>query len=252
MLIIKYFLWFMLYSIVGWIWEVALYLVEDRRFVNRGFFNGPYCPIYGAGALLDILILGRIKDAGLLFVLGVLLTGVLEYLTSYVLEKWFHARWWDYSERKFNINGRVCLAGMICFGIMSVFLIKLAHPFAVRMTDKIPDVALIVIGGIVFAAFVYDVLYTVIHIKGFNKKLAELHTKIQENLYENLEKARSFGVFEKVKLDFEDSELKIKMEEAVSALRDRMNKQEQRILKAFPKLKSVKHNDIFEKIRNKK
>lgn len=99
--------YFMIYSVVGWIYETTLCSITDRHFVNRGFLNGPYCPIYGSGALLDVLILGRIENPFLLFILGVLVTCSLEYLTSYVMEKLFKARWWDYSDKKFNIGGRV-------------------------------------------------------------------------------------------------------------------------------------------------
>ena len=94
--------YFMIYSVVGWIYETTLCSITDRHFVNRGFLNGPYCPIYGSGALLDVLILGRIENPFLLFILGVLVTCSLEYLTSYVMEKLFKARWWDYSDKKFN------------------------------------------------------------------------------------------------------------------------------------------------------
>lgn len=97
--------YFMIYSVVGWIYETTLCSITDRHFVNRGFLNGPYCPIYGSGALLDVLILGRIENPFLLFILGVLVTCSLEYLTSYVMEKLFKARWWDYSDKKFNIGG---------------------------------------------------------------------------------------------------------------------------------------------------
>ena len=106
-----YFLWLMIYSIIGWIYESTLCSITNKKLINRGFLNGPYCPIYGSGAILVILILGRIKNPVLLFFLGALVTCSLEYLTSYVMEKLFHARWWDYSQRKFNINGRVCLIG---------------------------------------------------------------------------------------------------------------------------------------------
>lgn len=253
MIIQKYFLYFLIYSIVGWLWEVFLCLYEDKKFVNRGFFNGPYCPIYGCGALLDIIILGKIKNAGLLFVLGVLLTGVLEYLTSFFMEKLFHAKWWDYSERRYNINGRVCLAGMICFGSMSVILIRLVHPAIIALIGKIPSVIMNVLAIILGALFLWDCVHTLVCIKGFDKKLAEFNAKIQENLQANLEKARSFGVLEKAKQEFSESELKQRLEEAVAHFKSkRMNRQERRIIKAFPKMRSIRYNDILERIRNKK
>lgn len=137
--------YFMIYSVVGWIYETTLCSITDRRFVNRGFLNGPYCPIYGSGALLDVLVLGRIENPFLLFILGVLVTCSLEYLTSYVMEKLFKARWWDYSDKKFNIGGRVCLLGAVVFGLFSVVLIKLLHPAVRSLADMLPDAMLYII-----------------------------------------------------------------------------------------------------------
>ncbi|MFA5468990.1 MAG: putative ABC transporter permease, partial [Sphaerochaetaceae bacterium] len=90
-----YFLWFFFYSVIGWIYETILCSVAQKRFINRGFFNGPYCPIYGFGALLNILLLSEIKNLFLLFLAAFLLTTILEYVSSWGLEKLFHARWWD-------------------------------------------------------------------------------------------------------------------------------------------------------------
>lgn len=88
----------MFYSIVGWVYESLICSVGARHFVNRGFLNGPYCPIYGFGAVFDLILLGKIENPFLLFLLGAIVTCTLEYLTSYGMEKIFHARWWDYSK----------------------------------------------------------------------------------------------------------------------------------------------------------
>ena len=85
-LVENWFLWFLFYSIVGWVWEVIICSIPQKKFINRGFLNGPYCPIYGWGACLDVAILGGIQQWWLIFILSVLLTGVLEYATSYVME----------------------------------------------------------------------------------------------------------------------------------------------------------------------
>jgi len=104
MLILEtYFFRLMVYSILGWIYESIVCSIQEKKWVNRGFLNGPYCPIYGAGAVLDIIILGNIQNPILLFLLGATLTCTLEYLTSYFMEKIFNARWWDYSDFKFII-----------------------------------------------------------------------------------------------------------------------------------------------------
>ena len=118
-----YFLFFIIYSFLGWLLEVTVKLVEDQRFINRGFLIGPVCPIYGFGALLLQLLLNKyINDPWTLFIMIILTCSVLEYSTSYILEKLFHTRWWDYSRKKFNINGRICLETMIPFGIFGLII----------------------------------------------------------------------------------------------------------------------------------
>ena len=118
-----WFLWLMIYSIIGWVYESTICSIGHRKLINRGFLNGPYCPIYGTGAVLVLLVLGRIQNPVLLFFAGAVVTCSLEYLTSWLMEKLFHARWWDYSKRKFNIDGRVCLIGAVVFGAFSVVLV---------------------------------------------------------------------------------------------------------------------------------
>ena len=124
-----YFLLFLIYSFFGWCMEVCVSLVERKRFVNRGFLIGPYCPIYGFSAVMMILLLSKINNYLLLFLVAMVLCSACEYFTSYILEKIFHARWWDYSSLKFNINGRICLKNSILFGLLGVGLIKYVNPF---------------------------------------------------------------------------------------------------------------------------
>ena len=105
-----YFLLFIIYSFLGWCIESIYCMIEQRKVVSRGFLIGPYCPIYGWGALIMIFTLQRyLNDPIVLFVMGALVASVIEYITSLVMEKIFHARWWDYSHMKFNVNGRICL-----------------------------------------------------------------------------------------------------------------------------------------------
>ena len=136
----KYFLLFMAYSVFGWVCEVIGKLITKGRFINRGFLIGPYCPIYGSGALIMTFLLNRyINDKWVLFVMAILVCSVLEYVTSYVMEKLFHIRWWDYSNYKFNLNGRICLATMIPFGILGVIGLCYLNPFFLGIFDKVPD-----------------------------------------------------------------------------------------------------------------
>ena len=125
-----FFLLFLIYSFIGWSIEVGKILLMEHKFVNRGFLIGPICPIYGYASIIMILSLGKYeKDIIALFMMAILVCSLLEYFTSLIMEKIFKARWWDYSNRKFNINGRICLETMIPFGLLGVFLIKFLNPF---------------------------------------------------------------------------------------------------------------------------
>ncbi len=128
MTILHYFLCFAIYSFIGWAYESAFYTIQQRRFVNSGFLTTCFCPIYGIGALLIILILRRIENPVLLFFAGMLLCSALEYSVSWLLEKLFHQRWWDYTGWPLNVNGRICIIAAAAFGFMAVLLVKYIEP----------------------------------------------------------------------------------------------------------------------------
>ena len=151
-----YFLLFMTYSVLGWILEVIEQPLQRKKIVNRGFLVGPYCPIYGWGALAITITLKRyLEDPLALFIFAVIICSILEYATSYIMEKIFKARWWDYSNKKFNINGRICLETMIPFGLLGVLISYVSNPFFITIYESIhettPDITTIVL-FIVFLA----------------------------------------------------------------------------------------------------
>ena len=152
-----YFLLFLTYAFLGWCMEVTCKLIQFKRFINRGFLVGPYCPIYGWGALAITLLLQRYtNDIIVLFVMAVIVCSFIEYFTSYFMEKKYHARWWDYSNKKFNINGRICLDTMIPFGILGVFIMYVSNPFFIDIYNNIPDIWLHIIAGILFTLYIID------------------------------------------------------------------------------------------------
>ncbi len=134
-----YTLLFFACSFLGWCMEVCCKLIELRRFVNRGFLLGPLCPIYGTGSVMMAYFLPlwteRVEST---FLLALVLCGTLEYITSWLMEKLFHARWWDYSQKRFNINGRVCLSNLLAFGVMGVLVVRLLKPAAFALFAKLP------------------------------------------------------------------------------------------------------------------
>ena len=139
----------------------------------------PLLPDLWLGALLDIWALGWIDNPVLLFFLGALLTCTLEYLTSFVMEKLFHTRWWDYSNRKFQIHGRVCLAGTVVFGCFSVLLLKIVHPLTVSLLAKIPATVRTVITIVLFLLFLSDNIITFAGFSGFDAKLKTLSAALE-------------------------------------------------------------------------
>lgn len=156
MIISKYFLLFVFYSFLGWLMEVTGY-VRHKKFVNRGFLIGPYCPIYGYGAIsMTLLLKGYANDPIVLFVMAIVICSILEYTTSFVMEKLFKIRWWDYSNRKFNINGRICLETMIPFGILGCLMIYFVNPFIFAIIDMIPSNLINIIAVILFIIYLVD------------------------------------------------------------------------------------------------
>lgn len=185
-----YFILFLIYSIIGWVMEVIFTLFKDKTLVNRGFLIGPYCPIYGCGCVLIILLLKRYSnDFFVLFIMSMVVCSILEYLTSYIMEKLFKARWWDYSDRKFNINGRICLETMIPFGLLGCLLMCVINPFISGFISKVPKDILNPISIVLFILFVIDNIasYSII------TKL-HLHTNkiVMDNTEEITKKVREY------------------------------------------------------------
>ena len=152
-----YIMLFFIYSLAGWLIEMIPATIREKKFVDRGFLVGPYCPIYGCGVILITLLLQKYADDVVVtFFLSVIICGTLEYLTSYIMEKIFKARWWDYSQRKFNINGRICLETMIPFGCGGMLIMYVVNPFFLKLLSHIPSTALTIISIVLALVFVFD------------------------------------------------------------------------------------------------
>jgi uncharacterized membrane protein len=140
MFITKLILMFFFYSVLGWILEVIYSFAVRKKLVNRGFLYGPLCPIYGVGALLVLFLLRPFQGNVLvLFLMTGLMTTALEYTVSYTLEKLFKTTWWDYSNSKFNVNGRICLRSTVSFGVVGVVVVKFLHPVLRNLIAAIPS-----------------------------------------------------------------------------------------------------------------
>lgn len=162
-----WFLIFIVYSIVGWLLEITVGLLQKHRFVNRGFLIGPICPIYGTGALLITFCLSSLHNPIVIFFASVLICATLEYSTSVIMEKLFHVRWWDYSDRPFNLNGRICLEALIVFGIGGTLVTLIFSPALYHIFSTLPDVALYTLALIFVVALLADAFLSLYLIKGF-------------------------------------------------------------------------------------
>lgn len=160
-MITTYILLFFIYSFLGWLIEVVGKLIQKGKFINRGFLIGPYCPIYGFAALTMIFLWkGYLNDPFTLFILITLTAAILEYITSFILEKIFKTRWWDYSNYKFNINGRICLETMIPFGFAGLILMYVLNPFFESLLNSLPQIFLNISAFILLTSFIIDNIIT--------------------------------------------------------------------------------------------
>lgn len=189
-----YFLLFFSYAVIGWIVEVVTKLFELKKFINRGFLIGPYCPIYGCGGLLITLLLQGYEDRPLLLLFfSLIICSVLEYSTSFIMEKLFNARWWDYSETSLNINGRICVDTMAAFGVLGMVMIYAVNPVLFKAFNAIPDNTLTIITIVLAIIFVLDIVLSTnilclisSDIRKYDKdNTEEISTKIKNKIMEH-------------------------------------------------------------------
>lgn len=189
--LLYYFVLFIIYSFFGWCLEMVACSISTKKIVNRGFLLGPICPIYGCGCLLiTVLLKGYLNDPIVLFVMAFVLCLLLEYFTSYVMEKLFKARWWDYSDRKYNLNGRICLDNGVAFGILGLLLSYVINPFVVKMLSYIPLNVFNIVGVVLLVVFVVDYAVSFKIIRGFSKVAKNITIK-KDNTEEITKKVRS-------------------------------------------------------------
>lgn len=177
------FLCFIIFSFLGWCLEVLYGLYELKRFVNRGFLIGPLCPLYGTGCvLLYSLLRGYANDPIMLFLASMAICSILEYVASYLMEKIFKTRWWDYSNMKYNINGRICLEMIIPFGLLGLLVVYFLFPLALDLLSKLPSLAIYISAGILLVAFLVDVSVSYNIIMKFTKVALKVPKDMTEEI----------------------------------------------------------------------
>lgn len=241
-----YFLWFLFYSFVGWMYESILVSCQQHRLVNRGFLNGPLCPIYGTGAILAVAILGNVHNPIIIFLISMVGATILEYTTSWVMEQLFHARWWDYSNFRFNLQGRVCLLGALIFGLGGVGVVLGSQPYVERVTDMIPLPMLHTLVTVLALITIIDLAVTVTGMLGFEQVLDSVAQVVQDVA------ARAGGTWQRGSSAVSDR-MREFSQDTVERLRwavnGVINAQQKRMLKSFPKFQVPDRQDIIDSLR---
>lgn len=290
--------YFMIYSFLGWVLEVIYHAVSQGIVVNRGFLNGPVCPIYGFGMIVILLLLNTLFPGGsanvhgaLLFGFGIVLASAVELFGGWALDKIFHARWWDYSDEPFNLNGYICPKFSIYWGLGTVIAVRMLHPFVAEHTvDVWPERYGMPAAALLMMIYAADLVVTVMIVNGLNKELDELDTLrasmriVSDDLTDVLGKGslRTAQRMEegRVKAEIARGELQEQLESRAGEIRGRfevrkaeleakraeIHKQEQnlyekmlhsrifgarRLFNAFPDLKIPDHEELLKTIREK-
>ena len=230
-----YFMLFIIYSFIGWSIEVVGKLIEKHKFINRGFLVGPICPIYGWGCIAIILLLSKYKSSPIvLFLMAIIICSILEYFTSYFMEKLFHVRWWDYTRRKYNINGRICAETMIPFGLLGCLVVYIVNPIFTGLLNKIPVNTLNILAIIIFTLYIIDNVVSLSVMFGFKGTLKtvekdgteEITKKVREVLlkrnflYKRLVNAFPNITSKKERLELLESKISVEIEK----LKNKMEK----------------------------
>lgn len=234
---------FFLYSFIGWGCESIYCSIPAKKFINRGFLAGPLCPIYGFGALLVIFLLSPLQTQPvLLFFAGAVVTSILEYITGFLLEKIFHTKLWDYSQRRFNIHGRVCLKNSFLFGIMALFTVYLFQPFVRDRLGRIPVFLLYGITSVITVIFLLDLWFSVRAMLQLNGKLAELEGIAAELIQ------RGQVSHERLKREIQQRFQSLSAQTKRHRMKVVSNLQH-RILDAFPTMRSISHHESLIRLR---
>lgn len=244
--------YFVIYSFLGWILESIVRTICERKIINTGFLIGPFCPIYGFGAIIMILFLNHFKNnIILLFFISLIVLSLWEYIVGVFLEKLFKTKYWDYSNHKFNYKGRICLTNSLAWGILGVLFITYIHPFIIQLLGYIDFNYVAVISIIMAIILLVDAIISTIKIKNIKttlQKIEEINEQIKEKLLELKEKESTLT---NESIQNLVAHLKIRRDKIVKHLYRRAY----RLKKAFPAIDTKEFSEILNKkieLKNRK
>ena len=251
--VLDYIFYFFFYSFIGWFFESCYCSIRPKKWVNRGFLRGPICPIYGTGGLVMMICLLPLRHITenlyvnelFIFIAGAILCDIVEFMTSYIMEKLFNARWWDYSNKKFNIQGRICLTHTLYWGTCSCLFVFILEPIMnLYLVGQVSESSRNILTYIFLTVFAFDLLDTVIHalgIRDISSKFMKLSEEISEfaiQVYSTVGgKSENESEAMKKELNEKFDELRSNYDKFKNDLKDIKSKSKKRLFKAFPLLK---------------
>ena len=274
------YFYFLIYSFLGWVLESLFVSASTKQWVNRGFLRGPFCPIYGTGAVLVLVTLTPVLgNLAWVFIGGVFIATIVEYVISYVLEKIFHATWWDYSQMPLNFQGRICLRRSLEWGALSVVLLKVIHPFIGAFVQRIPHTIAEFAGAGILIYLIADASVTVMNIFQLKEKIERLEearlglrekmegvklfearkelieyleglpiseamASLKEKIEEHTGQLLQLRAEERLRFEYFLSEMREKLERRQRIIRE-STRTERRLYKAFPRLRFEKYNEAL-------
>ena len=258
MIVVQYFVEFIFYSFLGWVWESVYCTINEKKWADRGFLFGPICPIYGSCVIVVSILFSLIPalaDPNFplwgIFIISTIGSAIAEFGTSWVLEKRFNARWWDYSHMPLNIQGRICLPVSLCFGLAGVAVVKLLLPFVAGLHETIPDIVYVTLGLILAGIFGADFALTEASLSSLLKDVENMHAEFVGKNQARYEKVQSGVEYIETKVN----ESKAAMTERVNTAKENLSQKhanrlsfnERRILESIEKFtpnknKTDEHN----------
>jgi uncharacterized membrane protein len=237
-------LFFFIYGFLGWLQECVVILIKEKRLTNRGFLTGPICPVYSIGAFVILLITTPFSNNLILvFLTGMIGTTLVEYTTSVLMDFTFKTKWWDYTHHRFNYKGRICLSSSLFWGVLSVVLTKFLHPYVVvKIVEKIPMGLLMYLCVFLIIIFIADAIVSCITAVSMRKivetagRLKEQLTELTQQLSNNIIKVELQKRISKTQYEYD-------------TLIERKNYGYKRLLRAFPKSRSYKFNEVLTELK---
>jgi len=242
--------YFLIYSFLGWCLESIYKTWYTKKWVNSGFLYGPFCPIYGFGAIIMYLFLDDLSNKPIItFCMGFVVLSIWEYLVGILLEKIFHTKYWDYSENKFNFQGRVCLLNSVFWGILAVVFIDIVNPFVTSLLEQVNTETLLYVNIGLYIIVAVDVVVSIITTFSITEKLKNVE-ELNNSIKEKIEEIKNKAI---------NSEISESLQDAIDELKDKrdaiVNKAYHniiRIKRAFPTMKSEQITNFLNEKTNKK